>query len=43
MNKQVKLRAFEIVNNTVSKPLQIAALLKQKLDSSQSSNERRIK
>ncbi|HDR1062539.1 hypothetical protein ACFGYE_02590 [Pasteurella multocida] len=42
MNKQVKLRAFEIVNNTVSKPLQIAALLKQKLDSSQSSNERRM-
>ncbi|KAA6208113.1 hypothetical protein [Avibacterium paragallinarum] len=42
MNKQIKLRAFEIVNNTVTKDLQIASLLKQKLDTSTSSNERRM-
>ena len=42
MSKQVKLRAFEISNNTVTKPLQVAALLKQKLDSSESSNKRRM-
>lgn len=42
MSKQIKLRAFEIVNNTISKNLQVANLLKQKLDSSTSSNERRM-
>ncbi|HDL5699924.1 hypothetical protein [Glaesserella parasuis] len=42
MSKQIKLRAFEIVNNAISKNLQVANLLKQKLDSSTSSNERRM-
>lgn len=42
MVKQVKLRAFEIVNNTMSKSVQVANLLKQKLDNSKSSNERRM-
>lgn len=42
MSKQIKLRAFEIVNNAISKNLQTANLLKQKLDSSTSSNERRM-
>lgn len=42
MSKQIKLRAFEIVNTAISTPLQTANLLKQKLDSSQSSNERRM-
>ncbi|ACA31666.1 hypothetical protein [Histophilus somni] len=42
MSKQIKLRAFEIVNNDISKNLQVVNLLKQKLDSSTSSNERRM-
>lgn len=42
MSKKVKLRAFEIANNTITKSRQVADLLKQKLDSSTSSNERRM-
>lgn len=42
MSKQIKLRAFEITNNAVSKKIKISNLLKQKLDSSTSSNERRM-
>lgn len=42
MSKQIKLRAFEIANNAISKNPQVANLLKQKLDSSTSSNERRM-
>lgn len=42
MSKQVKLRAFEIANNAVTKSLQVATLLKQKLEQSKSSNDRRM-
>ena len=42
MTKQVKLRAFEITNSNISKSVQLATLLKQKLENSPSSNERRM-
>lgn len=43
MNKQVKLRAFSILQNKLSKTISVSGLLKKTLLNSKSSNERRMR